>query len=183
MDRLYSRLKSYEVCNSLIQLTPRQIPKAVVPEESSWPSGKPFMNRNDRPVVLLNLLFAKSKLGDKPNVVVDFDAHLMVFARVSGLSARAPNLLGVPRGTRAPQYPVSSLIRQIFGLGFRPKQVFCTQFQAMAVLAGRHEGDSRQRPGWLTEVPCGQQIFPSGHLCKFVPFGGTKGAKMCCSLE
>jgi hypothetical protein len=44
-------------------------------EQRSGPSGKPFVDSDERAIILLNLLFAQRHACDKRNVKILFDAH------------------------------------------------------------------------------------------------------------
>ncbi|MGH7091014.1 MAG: hypothetical protein ACREFQ_19110, partial [Stellaceae bacterium] len=48
------------------------------PEQAAGPARKPFMHRDDRPIVLLDLLFLQGKRGDDWNVKLRFDRHRRV---------------------------------------------------------------------------------------------------------
>ena len=70
-------------------------------EQGARPAGKPFVNGDDRPVVLLNLLFAQRELRDERDAEILLDAHAgrRPSGRLGIIQFTAPALSPAPPGS------------------------------------------------------------------------------------
>ena len=61
------------VVESLSQWRVLKFGKKKRPKKRSRAAGKPFMNRNNRSIILLDLLFPKRQIGNKGNIKSSFN--------------------------------------------------------------------------------------------------------------
>src|SRR5262245_52192521 len=72
---------SWEIIRCKISLSERSIGELreyQAPEQSARSASEPLVNRDNRPVVLLNLLFLERHLGDQANIEMLFNRHCAV---------------------------------------------------------------------------------------------------------